>query len=243
MMSEFKEVFNYQGCHLRTIIKEGEIWFVAEDVCSMLEIDISVGFILDDDEKCMIHVTDIDIDREMLCFNESGLFTLFAGNGCEKVKKFKKWIIHEVIPFIRKTGVFNAMDQFEIPKNFPTALRLAACLAEENANLNYKAQQYDKFISAENLQSMGEVAKCLGMGRNKLFKMLREEKIFMSNNQPYQAYIDKGYFKTKERPIMIRDTNVNYVQTYVTSKGINYISKILWKTKRKIDEAANNKSN
>jgi len=74
---------------------------------------------------------------------------------------------------------------------------------------------------------MNDVAKCLGIGRNKLFALLREKKIIRSNNTPYQEYIDRRYFEVKEKPIKMGESVINYAQTFVTPKGVDYIARIV----------------
>ncbi|MBA1335903.1 MAG: hypothetical protein HPY66_1721 [Firmicutes bacterium] len=100
-------------------------------------------------------------------------------------------------------------------------------LAEQNAVLLPKAELHDLFLSADNCQSMNIVAKSLGIGRNILFKVLRDRKILMYNNTPYQEYIDRGYFKVVEKPIIMGGEAINKPQTLVTSKGVDYIAKLL----------------
>ncbi|AOH54457.1 hypothetical protein ABE28_008840 [Peribacillus muralis] len=114
-----------------------------------------------------------------------------------------------------------------LPTNFAEALRLAADLEEENERNRPKVEAHDKFISGENYQKVGQVAKVLNIGRNKLFVFLRENKILMSDNTPYQQYIDRGYFVVKEKPIEMGSQVINKPQTYVTAKGVDYISKLL----------------
>ena len=115
------------------------------------------------------------------------------------------------------------------------ALKLAdrkiASLEEERQKLLPKAEAYDAFMDGSNLQTMNDVAKCLGIGRNKLFKFLREHKIMRANNTPYQEYIDRGYFEVKEKPIQMGDSVINYAQTYVAAKGVDYIRKLLDRSK------------
>ncbi len=107
-------------------------------------------------------------------------------------------------------------------------------LEEERQKLLPKAAAYDAFMDGTNLQTMNDVAKCLGIGRNKLFALLREKKIIRSNkkiirsnNTPYQEYIDRGYFEVKEKPIKMGDASFNYAQTFVTPKGVDYIARIV----------------
>jgi len=119
------------------------------------------------------------------------------------------------------------ISKYKVPKTFAEALRLAADLEEERQKLLPKAQAYDTFMDGSNLQTMNDVAKCLGYGRNRLFALLREKKIMRNNNTPYQEYIDRGYFEVKEKPITMGETTINYAQTYVTAKGVDYLRKVL----------------
>ena len=116
---------------------------------------------------------------------------------------------------------------FQVPQSFPEALRLAADLAEKNQKLLPKAEQFDKFISGKNYQTINIAAKTLGIGRNKLFRLLRDRRILMKNNAPYQQYIDAGYFVVKEKPIQMGDQVINKPQTYATPKGIAWLDKLL----------------
>jgi len=113
------------------------------------------------------------------------------------------------------------------------ALKMADCkistLQNEVKALQPKAVEFDKFMSAENLQTMNEVAKCLNIGRNNLFSLLRAKKILMANNQPYQSHIQAKHFEVKEKPISMGDKSINYVQTFVTPLGMTYISNLLKK--------------
>ena len=143
----------------------------------------------------------------------------------ETAEKFQALVADEILPSIRKTGSYSIQKQ--IPKTFAEALRLAADLEEERQKLLPKADQFDKFISGENYQDMNTAAKALGWGRNKLFAELRNRKILMSGNRPYQSYIDRGYFVVKEKPIQMGDQVINKVQTYVTAKGLSWLERVL----------------
>jgi phage antirepressor YoqD-like protein len=127
--------------------------------------------------------------------------------------------------------------QYQIPKSFAEALRLAADLEEhnqkllaENAAMKPKAEFFDAVAGSKDAISMGEAAKVLnfGKGRTTLFKILREEKILDKGNIPYQEYIDRGYFRTVEQKYSKPDgsTHIN-IKTLVYQKGLDYIRKIL----------------
>ena len=95
--------------------------------------------------------------------------------------------------------------------------------------LEPKAEIYEHISNSDNLLSMNEVAKAmnLGYGRNILFKKLRDKNILMSNNVPYQKYIDAEYFEVKIKPIEFGEYKVDKPTTYVTGKGLTWLSKLL----------------
>lgn len=90
-----------------------------------------------------------------------------------------------------------------------------------------KAQAFDGFMSATNSLTFSAAAKSYGIGRNKLFEFCREKKILMSNNEPYQKYIDLDYFEVKIISIKRSDNSFNTTQTFITAKGQEYIYKLL----------------
>ncbi|MGG3846704.1 Rha family transcriptional regulator [Aeribacillus composti] len=92
-----------------------------------------------------------------------------------------------------------------------------------------KAEMYDVALSADNAQTMSIVAKTLGFGRNKLFSFLRDQGVLRHNNEPYQEFIDRGYFRIRQVPISRSSGTQNKPQTLVTAKGMDYIAKLLKK--------------
>jgi len=209
---------------VRVVMVDGEPWFVARDVCECLEIENPTVAVqrLDEDERAKFN---LGRQGETNIVSEAGLYSLIMTSRKPAAKRFKRWVTHEVLPAIRQTGQYVA--GYKIPQTYPEALRLAADLAEQNQKLLPKAEQFDKFISGENYQSMNIVAKSLGTGRNRLFQFLRDHKVLLANNVPYQRFIDAGYFVVKEKPIQMGDQTINKVQTYVTAKGVDWIAKLL----------------
>jgi anti-repressor protein len=100
-------------------------------------------------------------------------------------------------------------------------------LEAEKQVLLPKAESFDTFMDGSNVQKMNDVAKSLRYGRNKLYDFLREIKVLMRDNLPYQKYITSGYFEVKETPIKKGVFITNKPQTYVTAKGVDFINKLL----------------
>lgn len=127
-----------------------------------------------------------------------------------------------------KIGTFPV---FNIPKTFSEALQLAANQAKQIElqqsqikELEPKAEIFEHISNAENLLTLNDAAKSLGIGRNTLMQNLRNQSVLRANNTPYQKYIDSGYFEVKVKPIKIGDSDTNYIQTFVTGKGLTWLA-------------------
>jgi prophage antirepressor-like protein len=104
------ELFRYGATDVRTVAIDGEPWFVAADVCAILEIgrvhDAVRG--LDDDEKGAESIRTLGGEQSVSVINEPGLYSLILRSRKPEAKAFKRWITHEVLPAIRRTGGYVA---------------------------------------------------------------------------------------------------------------------------------------
>lgn len=156
-----------------------------------------------------------------------------ASRHCKMLGTDRAWDMFDCL----EESYFNQKQQeMYIPQNYPDALRAYADaweqkqLAESKVKeLQPKADFYDATANSETLFSMADVAKTLdmGIGRNKLFKFLRDKEVLQSDNMPYQKFVDAGYFKVVEGKYMAGDNVVISKTTYVKQKGIDYIRKLL----------------
>jgi prophage antirepressor-like protein len=107
------ELFTYNDHEVRTVIIDGELWMVAKDVCDVLEIkDVSMALkALDEDEKGTSTVGTPGGPQEMSIISEPGLFHLLNTSRKPAAKPFKRWVNHEVLPALRKTGVYATTDK------------------------------------------------------------------------------------------------------------------------------------
>ena len=101
--------FGYDDQLVRTILIDDTPWFVAKDVCAALDLsDVSMSVSkLDDDEKLVQKIFVSGQNRDMVIINESGLYTLILRSNKPEAKKFRKWVTSEVLPNIRKNGVYD----------------------------------------------------------------------------------------------------------------------------------------
>jgi len=230
------EIFkNDEFGEVRTVLINDEPYFVAKDITDRLGFSNGRDAIskhVDDEDKSDVAIHDGSQNRNMTVINESGLYSLVLSSKLDGAKKFRRWITSEVIPQIRRTGGYQA------PKSFAEALRLAAeqaekmeALEKENKMLLPKAEFFDAVTDSKTAISIGEVAKVLdmGIGQNKLFAFLREQKILDRQNIPYQEYIDRGYFRIVEQKYEVHgEVRIN-IKTLVFQKGIDWIRKQLQK--------------
>lgn len=129
----------------------------------------------------------------------------------------------------------------KLPQNYIAALEALLIsekeklkLQEENKLMLPKAEFYDDVIDSDSLIDMKEVAKVLNfknVGRNKLFEFLRNKSVLMRDNQPYQKYVDLGYFKVIELKWFNTQKSQHQItlKTMVYQKGLEFISKLLKK--------------
>lgn len=100
---------NEEFGNVRTIMIDNEPWFVASDVCRALDVGNTSQALtrIDADEKDIILNDTLGGKQETLVINEYGLYSLILSSRKPEAKKFKRWITHEVIPAIRKTGSYS----------------------------------------------------------------------------------------------------------------------------------------
>lgn len=136
------QTFNFDHLPVRTVNRDGEIWFVAADVCAALAHTnprMAVSR-LDDDEKGVSNVYTHGGSQEVMIVSESGLYSLILTSRKEEAKRFKRWITHEVLPAIRKTGGYQkfeaapALDVTDAP-----SMKVMREVADDYLNAYYEA--------------------------------------------------------------------------------------------------------
>lgn len=234
-MNDLQTFNNEEFGSVRTIQIDNEPWFVAKDITDRLEYQNgrkAVADHVDEEDKGVTKCDTLGGSQNITIINESGLYSLVLSSKLPSAKKFRRWITSEVIPSIRRTG------GYKLPQTMSEALRLYADeleknakLIEENEKMKPKAEFFDAVTDSKDAIPIGDVAKILdmGIGRNKLFEFLRDEKILMYNNQPYQKYIDQGYFRVVEQKFEKNGEVCINIKTLVFQKGVDFIRKRLQK--------------
>ncbi|MCL1951642.1 MAG: phage antirepressor [Oscillospiraceae bacterium] len=237
------QIFNYEGNQVRTVQRGGEPWWVLKDVCAVLGIEKyrDTATRLDDDEREPVVVDTLGGPQEMTAVNESGLYNVILLSRKPEAKKFKRWVTHEVLPSIRKTGMYATVETAERLMNDPDFLIRAleeikavrtknAALKAENAAMRPKARFADAVACAETDIPVGELAKILrgngvDIGQTRLFEWMRANEYLMQRmgagwNAPTQRAMELGLFRVTETTTTRADGRVDLNRvTMVTGKG------------------------
>lgn len=157
-LSSLYKTFLYGEKPVRIVIQNDEPWFVAADVCKVLEIGNSRMALerLDNDEKGVSSIDTLGGTQKMSIINEPGLYTLVLGSRKPEAKDFKRWITHEVIPSIRKHGMY-ATD--ELLNNPDIAIAAFTALKEEREKLKLAEEKI--LLQQEENSKLKEVNRCL----------------------------------------------------------------------------------
>lgn len=233
------QVWNFQDSEVRTVEVDGAPYWVLADVCKVLGLSTpsKVAERVDSDDKGMSLIHTPSGNQNMTIINESGLYSVILRSDKPQAKSFKKWITSEVIPSIRQNGGYianqeNMSDAELIAKALTVANRIIENKDRLISEMKPKADYFDTVASSKSAIKMDLVAKNLdfiGVGRNKLFEILRNESILQYNNVPYQEYVDRGYFRVVQSTWTDKHTleaHTSYT-TLVYTKGMNYIEKKL----------------
>jgi anti-repressor protein len=136
-------------------------------------------------------------------------------------------------------ALLEQLSGFYIPKTYNEAMRLAADFSDtierqnqKIAEITPKAEAYNIIMDADTAVDMSEAAKLLkipSIGRNNLFKMLKEKNVLNSKNTPYQQYVNLGYFRVIEKGFEQDGQTRTYLQTLVTQKGLDFMLRLFGK--------------
>ena len=197
---------------VRTLNLNGEPWFVAVDVCSVLDLSnptIAVSR-LDEDERAKFN---LGRQGDATIVNEPGLYTLVLGSRKPEAKAFKRWITHEVIPAIRKHGVYITDEKLKLFAEHPELLdalmkSLYAAHAEnlrhraERQTLLSKADYYDAFMDADGCTNLRTTAKELNVPERWFARFLQQTGFLYrspaGNLMPYAIPRNRGLFRVRD---------------------------------------------
>jgi len=204
-MNELTKVFNYSGQEVRTVLKDSEVWFVAKDVCEVLEHSQVSKAVerLDDDEKLLGTLFLSGQNRQTWLVNESGLYELILTSRKDEAKKFRRWVKKDVLPSVRKHGAYMTDDVLEQSLKDPDfVIGLLTALRDEKKT-RLEAQKTINILTHVNkTYTATEIAKELGFkSAVALNRDLAEKRIQFQQNGTwvlFSKYADKGYVEIKQ---------------------------------------------
>ena len=235
--------FDFKGAALRTLTDEnGEPWFIAKDVCDILEIRTNNLRATLEPDEISESSNDYSIDiaqnggKAPLIISEPGLYRLVMKSRKPEAKEFQRWVTHEVLPSIRKHGAYMTQQTLDKALTSPDFLiQLTTKLKEEQEKvkeLEPKARFADAVAASDGTCLVGELAKMLrqnglDIGQNRLFEILRQDgylgKTGSNRNVPTQMAMNLGLFRIKETAITHSDGHVTINRTAkITGKGQTY---------------------
>ena len=238
------QVFKYNGQHqIRTTVIDSEVWFVAKDVCDVLGLaDVTSALrTLDSDEKVLRKISgepSIGGNPNMTTISEPGLYKLIMRSNKPEAKQFTRWVTHEVLPSIHRSGMYLSDQAADAYVNDPEKFRQ---MAERCSALERKVADMERRLNQEHpLSVFGQVMLANGgcitvkdaasflsqhgvpIGQNRLYRRCREKKLLCSRkgrqwNRPTQRALDAGLFNV--------EVNGGFnVITMVTPQGLKHLT-------------------
>ncbi len=251
-MNELVKVFeSAEFGSVRTVEVNGEPYFVGRDVATILgyaKPQNAIATHVDEDDALKQGILTTQGIQEMVVINESGLYSLILGSKLPNAKKFKRWVTSEVLPTIRKHGMY-ATDELLANPDF--AIKVFQKLKEEQskskllettvkvqeqqiAELQPKASYYDIVLNCKDLVSTSVIAKDFGKSAIWLNQYLHDKGVQYKQGGKngiwllYQKYAEQGYTGTKTNPYNGADgLQHTRVHTYWTQKGRLFIYDML----------------
>lgn len=247
-MNELKIFENPDFGKVRTMEIDGEPYFVGKDVAEILgysDTNKAIAMHVDEEDKLNDKTSSSLGQRGGWLINESGLYSLILSSKLPKAKEFKRWVTSDVLPSIRRHGLY-ATD--ELIANPDIAIAAFQALKEEReksrqlmdtvavqnqqiAELQPKASYYDVVLNCKDLLSITEIAKDYGKSAKWLNNYLHDNKVQFKQGDIwllYSKHAEKGYTNTKTQSFNGNDGRVHTkVHTYWTQKGRLFIYDLL----------------
>lgn len=234
---------------VRTVTINNEPYFVGKDVAEILgyvKTRNAIAAHVDEDDALKQGLTDeLGRIQETILINESGLYSLILSSKLPTAKKFKRWVTSEVLPSIRKYGVYAIDDLLNNPDAMIAVLTEIKTEREKNKKLEQtvavqnqqitemqpKVSYYDVILNCKDLVAISVIAKDYGWSANKLNKYLHDKGIQYKQGNIwllYQKYAEKGYTSTKTHSYPANDGDIHTkVHTYWTQNGRLFIYDLL----------------
>lgn len=239
------QVFNFEELPVRTLTVNEEPYFVGKDVADILGYKRTADAIrehVDAEDKGVGKIQTPGGMQNVTIINESGLYSLIFSSKLESAKRFKRWVTSEVLPAIRKHGVYATDDVIENTLNNPDYIinvlteykkekEQNLLLQQEIGELKPKADYVDEILNSPGTMTITQIAADYGLSAQKLNKLLHEARLQRRVGKQwvlYTEHMNKGYTKSQTIEIVRSDgTPDTQPQTKWTQKGRLKIHEIL----------------
>lgn len=229
---------------VRTTMVNGEVMFVGKDVADILEYTNTAKAIrdhIDEEDKLTERIVLSGQNRDIIFINESGLYSLILSSKMPKAKAFKRWVTADILPAIRKHGMYAIDEMLENPDLAIAALtqlkeerqrsKHLECLTlaqqQQIAEMQPKASYYDLILQNTNTVPITQIAKDYGMSGQRFNTLLHDLGVqykFRKTWLLYQNYAECGYTQSRTYAI---DDNRSVMHTYWTQKGRLFLYDLL----------------
>lgn len=247
-MNELQVFNNEEFGQVRTLTINDEPWFVGRDIAKILGYNNpndAISKHIDDEDKGVAKCDTLGGTQDLRIINESGLYSLILSSKMPKAKQFKRWVTSEILPAIRKHGVYAVDEVLDNPDMLIAALTelkaererskalkdTVAVQDKQITEMKPKAGYYDVVLNSKDLISISEIAKDYGWSAKKMNKYLHEKKVQFKQGKIwllYQKYADKGYTGSKTQSYAGKDGEVHtQIHTYWTHSGRAFIYDLL----------------
>lgn len=248
-MSELQIFKNAEFGSIRTLTINGEPYFVRCDVAEILGYSNSRKALadhVDEEDKGVTKCDTLGGTQEMTVINESGLYGLILGSKLPTARKFKRWVTSEVLPAIRRHGVYavdavlanpdmliEALLQLKAEREINQELKETVAVQNQQiVEMKPKASYYDVVLNCKDLVAISVIAKDYGWSANRMNQYLHQKGVqYKQGNKIwllYQKYAEMGYTNTKTHSYPGNDGTMHTaVHTYWTQQGRLFIYELL----------------
>lgn len=214
-------IFDFEGSDVRTMVIDGEPWFIGKDVAEILGYKNQRDALrkhVDEEDKDVAKCDSLGGQQDMAIINESGLYSLILSSKLPAAKRFKHWVTSDVLPKIRKHGAYATPEVInQIISNPDFGIKLLQTLKEEQEKckaleqtvavqetqiieMQPKASYYDIVLNCKDLIPISVIAKDFGVSGRWMNKYLHDKGIQYKQGDiwlPYAKYASQGYTSTK----------------------------------------------
>ncbi|HEM4768954.1 BRO family protein [Streptococcus suis] len=229
------EIYNFHGQEVRTLTIDNEPYFVGKDVAEILaykEPNKAITRHVDEEDRTKHPIPTKGGTQDSYIINESGLYSLILSSKLPQAKEFKRWVTSEVLPAIRKHGMFATDELLDNPDFAIATLQklkeereerkrlevVNSQLAVENQIMQPKAQYFDDLVDRNLLTNFRDTAKMLKVKQKEFIDFLLSKKYIFRDKKgklmPYQQY-NNSLFEIKES----KGVDWEGVQTLITPRG------------------------